>query len=751
MSVLHPGLLAAGIAAVAIPIVIHLLLRRRRKPIKWAAMRFLLEAYQKQRRKLKLQQWLLLIARCLLVVLVGIALARPLVQSGVLAGGSAGRTVYLVIDNSIASGVRAAAGGTALDRHKQAASEVLSGLGPGDRVALVTLAGPAAGVVLPASADPAAVRRIVEGLEPLDSGADLRRAFELVGSDARSSADAGKSASVVVLSDFLEGAVDLSAPLPAALAGLDDVRVIASSPVASAPENMQIVSVEPIWDDPGDLRPGQVSVRVRRVGAAVSEAVSRRVRVFGHAERGLGVGGAHQKPLADGVVRLARGAQEALAPLVLDREQLDPGQASGQLVLTAELEGDDLPADDERRVVVPLRDSLRVGLVAQRRFGAQRMTDFRASDWIRIALTPLLSVPIEVVDLNPAVLDAPQLAQVDVLIVAEPHLVQDAGWGQMRRLVDRGGLVLVCPPTDANIHLWTDSFERAFDLPVRLAREATTFAAPVRVVPAETTSGVLRLIKGELPELVRPVTVSKALPLESEEGVFETLFAMEQGQPWMISMRAGHIEEQQASGGGGLVLYLASSPDPAWTNLPLMPLMVPLLQETLRQGIAESGSRATTVVAGEAFVPALGVRELVLEREGEPIHASASVGGGMTLRRAGVWRGVDEQGLRGVEIASNPDADGARTGVVDAGALRAWLAGASGVGADPVTSVQWLDGEGSSEGIGQRATRSPFDLPLLLGVLALVLVEMVLARWASHAGPWRMGRGVRDASERQAA
>ena len=40
MNVLHPTLLAAGLAAVALPIVIHLLLRRRYRPIAWAAMRF---------------------------------------------------------------------------------------------------------------------------------------------------------------------------------------------------------------------------------------------------------------------------------------------------------------------------------------------------------------------------------------------------------------------------------------------------------------------------------------------------------------------------------------------------------------------------------------------------------------------------------------------------------------------------------------------------------------------------------------
>src|ERR1700709_878808 len=68
----------AGILLAAIPIIIHLLNRRRFKTVTWAAMEFLLRAMRKNRRRLKFEQWLLLATRCLLVFLLGLALARPL-------------------------------------------------------------------------------------------------------------------------------------------------------------------------------------------------------------------------------------------------------------------------------------------------------------------------------------------------------------------------------------------------------------------------------------------------------------------------------------------------------------------------------------------------------------------------------------------------------------------------------------------------------------------------------------------------
>src|ERR1700748_3517041 len=70
-----------GLAAGAIPIVIHLLHRRRFQTVQWAAMRFLLAATKKQSRRMKLEQILLLLIRTLIVVCVALALSRPTAET----------------------------------------------------------------------------------------------------------------------------------------------------------------------------------------------------------------------------------------------------------------------------------------------------------------------------------------------------------------------------------------------------------------------------------------------------------------------------------------------------------------------------------------------------------------------------------------------------------------------------------------------------------------------------------------------
>src|SRR5437764_8852872 len=67
--------LAVGAGAVTVPIIIHLLNRRRFKVVTWAAMRFLLAAQKQNTRRLRLEQLLLLLVRCALVALLVFAMA----------------------------------------------------------------------------------------------------------------------------------------------------------------------------------------------------------------------------------------------------------------------------------------------------------------------------------------------------------------------------------------------------------------------------------------------------------------------------------------------------------------------------------------------------------------------------------------------------------------------------------------------------------------------------------------------------
>src|SRR6185369_3412510 len=100
---ISPWFAFAGTALASIPIIIHILNRRRFKTVHWAAMEYLLQAMKKNRRRLKFEHWLLLAMRCMLIFLMELALARPLgCDNNTIASLGGQRTALhvFVIDNS---------------------------------------------------------------------------------------------------------------------------------------------------------------------------------------------------------------------------------------------------------------------------------------------------------------------------------------------------------------------------------------------------------------------------------------------------------------------------------------------------------------------------------------------------------------------------------------------------------------------------------------------------------------------------
>src|SRR6266481_1622368 len=75
---LNPANMVIGGALISSPIIIHLINRMRFKRVRWAAMEFLLKSQKKNRRRLIIEQLILLALRCLLVLLAVLLVARYL-------------------------------------------------------------------------------------------------------------------------------------------------------------------------------------------------------------------------------------------------------------------------------------------------------------------------------------------------------------------------------------------------------------------------------------------------------------------------------------------------------------------------------------------------------------------------------------------------------------------------------------------------------------------------------------------------
>lgn len=723
---------------------------------------------------MKIQQWLLLAARCLLLALLAGAIAQPLLERAGALGQ--GRTLYILLDNGLSSNLRegdGASSSASLERHKEQARELLRSLASGDRAALVTLGGPATGVVLPASADASAVLRLVDEVQPTDAPTDLGGALERVAS-ASSQDEAARTGQVVIaiLSDFLEGAADLSKPLPGALRDLKGAQVLATKPRTQAPGNVQVTAVEPLRpvvllgsgssgrsDESGERE--QVRVTLRRTGEAVAQPAVTSLRLRALGPDGAGGPGTQQ------AVRWQPGQAEAVVAM-----QIDPvargsaavadtptglGAAAVTTTLVAEIDRDALASDNVYRRPVGVREALRVGIVARPRFGAAGIDRLGPADWIRLALAPSAGTPMDVSMVDPAGLDAPVLASHDVLFLPAPELLKEEDWPRLRRFADAGGLLIVSPALEETVHLWTDAMVRELGVPWRLAREPRDIQGGASLDEQAGGSKVLTLIAPELGSLARPVRVSRVLAVEDAGSGTEVLLRLGDQTPWLIAAEPGSATDAPASvdssastpntnagtsapsastsaGGRGMVVYLASAPALSWTDMPAKPLMVPLMQELCRQGFGRAAGTWSSFAGRAAATPARSATLRPVASDGQTRAAELRVASsGLTaepVRTAGLFQAFDEAGRpRGV-VAINPESHAGRTGVQTLASVQSWLAAAAG---DDAAAIAWIDEQSPAAALARREGGSPFALPLLIAVLALAALELFMARWFSHA------------------
>lgn len=827
MTFLHLNLLLAGLACVAIPIIIHLLMHRRRKPVMWGAMRFLLEAYRRQRRRLMLEKWLLLACRCLVLALLAMALGRPLI--GNLLAPRGGRVLFILIDNSLTSGIRARDGTTALERHKQAAKAALSalrearaGAGESDRAALITLGAPADPVVIPASSDLAAVATLIDELTPTDSRADLPGAVRLV-TERLSSAEPGDQAAssridpartyMLVLSEFREGSLDLGSAGGGAGSGAGTnasspsisgvrlpvgVTVIASEPVGPGVEaNVSVAGVEPLRSvvvqdgagggaSDGDL----VRVLLRRSGQNLGPGVTTiSTRIASVDQAPAAAGSAALVPVAKTTVRWAAGEESATATASLPRPagEAMTGRAGGvqSAVVVASIDEDPISGDNLWRRPIEFRQTLRVGVLAPTRFAEQLAADkLDPGSWARLALSPVSeSSGIEVVEIEPAAIDSARLAGLDAVVLPRPDLVQDSGWARLGLFLSSGGVVFVAAPPlpPGTPHLWTDGMAKGLGLssdfsiarePANVDGQRLNLAINANVTdegPTTNSAGasLLSLVEGEMEQLLQPITLRRLLALENpgieERGrallkVNNSAIALWAGRPG-----AGAAEDRRND--RGLMVYLGIALDLDWSDLPAKPLMVPLVQEVIRQGVGQARGSFSSIAGGRLPAPTRSVElRPVVDKDAKstsraqagalsPIGVDPSGITQLPVREAGLFAAADERGATLGLVAVNPDARAGRIQPQARDAVGQYLGqltlgNEEGSNRRTSDSVVWLpSGEAAAVAtvaepglrqslaalFGNQESGRPLDWPMLIAALVFAVAEVFLARWASHA------------------
>ncbi|MCB9651850.1 MAG: VWA domain-containing protein, partial [Deltaproteobacteria bacterium] len=356
MSFLNP-LMLLGLLAAAVPIVIHLIHKRRPRPQYFGAIELVLRSVERVERRWRLRRLLLLLSRVALLAMLALAAAGPLLGREAERGtSSAGpERLAIVLDGSLS--MRARYGGTSsFARALTAARNLVDRMGPEDQAVLVLAGRPNRLLVDRPTPDRGQLLRLLDSLEPGYGPAELGEAVSTAVTALGTPKDAAPegegeapevAARVVVLSDLAQHAFQSAAAL--------DV------PGTRSKARVEVVDV---LEEAAKVRANHAIARAEAVNVPgeAPRTVEVRARVQSFSTEG---GGA--QPL-DITLRsqerdLEAGSVDVVPGTIVDKALRHAFDRPGHIPVTVALEPDALAEDDVRHVVVEVRRPVRTLIV----------------------------------------------------------------------------------------------------------------------------------------------------------------------------------------------------------------------------------------------------------------------------------------------------------------------------------------------------------------------------------------------------
>lgn len=579
--------LLGGLVLAGIPLLIHLLHRRRYVEHRWAAMQFLAAAMKRESRRVRLQNLILLLLRTLVLAGLVFAFARPFLDGddGLLNSEQPVHRI-LVIDSSFsmqfedagvssvdADGLRAA--GTRFARAKQVLLDQLESGRRGDAWNLVRIGGPEPlAVVGQASFRVNAVRDEVDQMQVSDRRGDLVRTLSSVLELAKQVPELGRKEVTIVS--------DLQSPLWAPDNGPVQEKVTELTKEIAANARLSVISV-------GSAASANSAVTSLSVGQ--SPVISGRAAELACVVRNFG-----SSPLREQIVellidgRIVDTRRVDLSPSIDVPVEFSPVlREPGRHIVEVRLEADSLPVDNRRWLTVDVRDELRVLLVEGRSAGRARD---RASFYLERALAPRV-VSESLVDggigssaIRPQVVSEGDLPSVvlddyDSVVLCDVGMLTEREAALLASYVRGGGGLVMFPgdrtqPDSFNSRLFQDG---KGILPARIGERITAVGdANVLTFDARGFAHPLVSAFRGNPDagLESTITVS-FLKLEPAESASTALWFSD-GSPALV--------ERQVS--EGRVVLAATGADDRWGTWAIWaPSFVPMMHETVR--FASSG------------------------------------------------------------------------------------------------------------------------------------------------------------------
>jgi len=703
MTFLNP-LILLGLAAAAIPLIIHLFNFRRPQTVNFSSLAFLHELKKSTMQRVRVKQWLLLALRTLAIASLILAFARP-TMTGPLAGqfGGSGRTsTALILDQSASMTLRDGSGAY-LDQAKTLAGALLGDFELGDEWLIEST--PSLEPTASFLGNQASVEAALEDAGSLSGSEKLTAALRRAGQSLLDRPAVNRD--VVIVSDF-------------------QASMVSDSSAIELPVGTRLMLMPVGTDGRGNL----AVTDVRVVSQIISEAQPVRFEATI-----VNYGSEDVRGLVASIVledeRVAQATVDVSASSEATAEFVVSPREKGWLSGTVEIDDNQYLFDNQRAFTLHVPEERRVLLV--------NGTGSRSA-YLELVLSSQLSAGSArfVSDrIDETALASTTLGGYDAVVLSGVQTLSSGEQAAIEQYVRNGGGVLVFPGEGMDLGEYN-----AFLASIG----AGSFSAPEGDITSGTTIGTFDRVDaahplfegmfesqadGQAPQLEQPV-ILRVAPYAPSVGGEQSIISLTGGLPFLHEIRVDQ----------GSVMLFAVEAGASWSDFPVRGLFLPLIYRSL-YFLSSTGS-----VSGESMVAGTTSTLLLSSSSGSGIGAGSirvrdeagqeyipeqrSVFGGQVLTLEGPFflPGVYDV-LQGDEllrrVVVHPEPAESRLALAEPESVRDHLAELTG------TEVFIVDAAGASgESLEEqlRAARTGVELwNVFLGLALIFLIaEMLVAK-----------------------
>jgi len=605
------GALLFGASAIAIPILLELLNRTRIEKTKWAAMQFLVKTIEQHQKKLRIEDLLLLIIRCLILLFLALALARPILPGDNFLGLSSTNAILLV-DNSYSMGTSNGVD-TRLDRAREAGEAILDTLPVGSKVGMFLLSDDVEPAIPVPTQDMSLVRSTLRNFLPSSQATNLagplQSTIELITSDQ------GAKGELYVLTDgqnlgfrdftqIINTLEQAGGRFPATFVFLGQ----------GTEPNLGVSMLRPDSELVSTRRPVRFYVEVTNYGNTEARNINVRLALNGNA------------PINNANI-----------------EKIEPGQSKvvsmearlardGYHTVTASIPADRLTADDQRTISLQAHNTIDVLLVEGTK--APRDQD-RSLFFLKTALQPVpdsrkKDFYIQVEEVSAENFRAANLARADIVVLSDVDRLSSSLVSNLASFLRNGGGLLIFPGPNTDAGFYNDvlldewaMLPAGLYLPDADPNAVFTFSAgqPEHAIPAVFTGNQGSL--GTALFYERAELLPTTWPPEQESARLRTEARRLAGNPVTVLSYADNIPAiMERTYGDGRVVLFSSTADTRWNDFALRAVFLPFIHRTIGY-IVQSQDDRLNIRAGQpfqlnlsdSFVDATAMVENIDERE----------------------------------------------------------------------------------------------------------------------------------------